>query len=136
MLAGGIVIAYASVRWLRAGSVHISEWFFGSVIGHDLLLVPAYATADRLCVHLLGRRRWLIPYLRVPAALSLLLLAIWWPLILRHDPGRRPQTGLSTSPFLARWVGITAVLFLVSGAVAVAAMVRRSRHRAEPAAAT
>ena len=137
MLAGAVVIGYAIVRWLRAGPLHITEWFAGSVIGHDLLLLPGYALADRLLVGLvglLGRRRWLAQYVRVPVALSLLLLAVWWPLILRHDPARRAQAGLSTRPFLGRWLAISAVLVAASGMAAVVASIRRRHSLRSPTA--
>lgn len=134
MLAGAVVIGYAAVRWLRAGPLHITEWFAGSVIGHDLLLLPGYALADCLLVQLLGRRRWLAQYVRVPVVLSLLLLAVWWPLILRHDPARRTQAGLSTQPFLGRWLAISAVLVAASGMAAVVASIRRRHSQLSPTA--
>ena len=128
MLGGAVVVAYAGVRWLQAGAWHISEWFIGSVVGHDLVLLPAYAAADLLLVRALSRHRWLVQYIRVPTLLSALLLAIWWPLILRHDPARRSQTGLSTAPFLGRWLTISAVIFGTAALAACADAIRRARQ--------
>jgi hypothetical protein len=132
MLAGAVVTVYAAVRWLSGGPVNILEWLAGSVIGHDLLLLPGYAAIDRLLVHSLGRRRWLVQYIRVPVAFSSLLLAVWWPLILRHDPARRSQTGLSTSPFLGRWLAISGLLFAGSAAAATVSVIRRRRSQLPP----
>jgi len=128
MGGGAVCIGYVGWRWLDAGAVNLAVWFGGSVVGHDLLIVPAYVGADRLLAHALKRRRWLINYVRMPAAFSLLLLAVWWPLILRHDPGRRPQTGLSTAPFMSRWLVISAALFTGSAVLATVSSVRRSRR--------
>jgi len=125
MIGSAVVIGYAGVRWLRAGTWPITEWLAGSVIGHDFLLLPGYAAADRVLVLLLRRRKWLAQYVRVPVALSLLLLAVWWPLILRHDPARRRQSGLSTAPFLGRWLVISGALFAASGIAAACALRRR-----------
>ena len=124
MLGGGVVTLYAAARGLRAGPVHITEWFTGSVVGHDLVLLPGYAAADRVLIRLLRRQRWLAQYIRFPAAMSLLLLAVWWPLILRHDPARRTQTGLSTAPFFGRWLVISLSLFAASAVAAVFAAKR------------
>jgi len=81
-----------------------------------------------------------INYLRVPAAFSLLLLAVWFPLILglsEHNYHR--ASGLVTSPYLGRWLAVTGVLFAASAASyalalrrasASARRARRSRHPA------
>ena len=78
---------YAAVRSCSAARVAV--WFLGAVIGHDLLLVPLYALADRSAVAVILHRAPGLPavawinYVRVPAALSGLLLLVWFPLILR-----------------------------------------------------
>ena len=69
-----------------------------------------------------------INYLRVPAALSGLLLLIWFPLIFRL-PRRFPvTTTLSLSPYLWHWLAVTGALFLLSAA----ALALRLRARRGP----
>ncbi len=61
-----------------------------------------------------------INYLRVPAALSGLLLLVWFPLILRLRTHYQASTTLSTNPFLWHWLAVTGALFLLSAAAFVA----------------
>ncbi len=68
-------------------------------------------------------------YIRVPAAFSLLLFVVWFPLILglsEHFYHR--GSGLTTQPYLGRWLAITGVLFGIS-AVSYALRLRRSASR-------
>nr|WP_234378822.1 hypothetical protein [Streptomyces sp. FXJ1.172]WEO99423.1 hypothetical protein A6P39_038295 [Streptomyces sp. FXJ1.172] len=106
--------AYAGSRLFAGDRLGVTLWIVGAAVLHDLVLVPLYALADRLVVRGLeaaGRRGW-TPYVRVPAALSLLLLLVWFPLISRMTAQRyRLATGLSPDGFLTRWLLITAVLF-------------------------
>jgi hypothetical protein len=74
-----------------------------------------------------------INYLRVPAALSGLLLLVWFPLILRLRTRYQASTTLSASPFLWHWLAVTGVLFLASAA-ALALRVRALRPPAAPPA--
>jgi hypothetical protein len=68
-------------------------------------------------------------YIRVPTAFSLLLFLVWFPLILglsEHFYHR--GSGLTTQPYLGRWLAITGVLFGIS-AVSYALRLRRSASR-------
>jgi hypothetical protein len=127
--------AYAGVRLLADDWFGVALWFVGAALLHDLVLLPLYAAADRAVVRGLGaagRREWAL-YVRVPAALSGLLLLVWFPLIGGMvDRRYRSATGLSPDGFLARWLLITAVLFGVS-ALLLAARVRRATKRRPPA---
>lgn len=119
---------YAGVRLLAGDWFQVVLWFVGAAVLHDLVLVPLYAAADRALTGALGavRRREWIGYVRVPAALSGLLLLVWFPLISgRVDERYRLATGLSADGFLARWLLITAVLFGGS-ALLLALRVRRA----------
>ncbi|WP_218135894.1 hypothetical protein [Nonomuraea jiangxiensis] len=104
-------------------------WFVGAVILHDLVLFPLYSAADfaarsstartprrrRTAARPPGRRPAPINYLRLPTAFSGLLLLVWSPLILHGaEPNYRAAVGLSTIPYLTRWILVTLVLFAAS----------------------
>lgn len=104
--------AYAGVRLLAGDWFGVALWFVGAALLHDLVLLPLYAALDRAVVRGLGARREWVPYVRVPAALSGLLLLVWFPLVSGMVERRyRSATGLPADVFLARWLLITAVLF-------------------------
>jgi hypothetical protein len=121
---------YAAVRLASSHPVAVAAWFLGAVIGHDLLLMPLYALADRSAMAALRHREPQLPatpwinYLRVPAALSGLLLLVWFPLILRLRSPYHASTTLSADPYLWHWLAVTGTLFLLS-AVAFALRLRR-----------
>jgi hypothetical protein len=131
---------YAAVRLASSHPVAVAAWFLGAVIGHDLLLMPLYSLADRSAMAALRHRGPPLPaapwinYLRVPAALSGLLLLVWFPLILRLRSPYHASTTLSADPYLRHWLAVTGALFLLS-AVAFALRLRRQpRAAARPAA--
>ncbi|MET9971075.1 hypothetical protein ABZZ80_35535 [Streptomyces sp. NPDC006356] len=122
--------AYAGIRLLADDWFGVALWFVGAAVLHDLVLLPLYAALDRAAVRGLGavRRRDWVPYVRVPAALSGLLLLVWFPLISGMVERRyRSGTGLPADVFLARWLLITAVLFGGS-ALLLAVRLRRLRR--------
>ncbi|MEY9995117.1 hypothetical protein ABIE67_007149 [Streptomyces sp. V4I8] len=120
--------AYAGLRLLDGDRFGIALWFVGAAVLHDLVLVPLYGAADQALLRgfeAAGGRRW-VSYVRVPAALSLLLLLVWFPLISGRVADRYAfATGLSADGFPARWLLITAVLF---GGSAVVFVLRRRRE--------
>jgi hypothetical protein len=113
--------------------LRMAVWFLGALIGHDLLLFPLYALADKTLATIVPRRRGrlltrpgTVNYLRVPALLSALLLLMFFPLILRKSEGPYgAASGLDESPFLGRWLLLTGVAFAMS-AVLLAIRMRRS----------
>jgi hypothetical protein len=67
----------------------------------------------------------LLNYVRIPVAFSLLLLMVFFPLILGlSQPGYHRASGLSTQPYLWRWLAITGVMFAMS-AISYAWRLRR-----------
>ncbi|CAL2057696.1 conserved membrane protein of unknown function [Streptomyces murinus] len=124
--------AYAGIRLLADDWFAVALWIVGAALLHDLVLVPLYAAADRAVIHGLaaaGQRAW-TPYVRVPAALSALLLLVWFPLISGRTAERyRLATGLSPDGFLTRWLLITAVLFGGSAALLVRRVRRAAKQR-------
>ncbi|WP_371793536.1 hypothetical protein OG285_15105 [Streptomyces sp. NBC_01471] len=134
------VAGYAAVQLLMGRTVAVAVWFIGAALLHDLVLVPVYSAADLTAQTALpphkdrkdpsaGRR--LLNHLRAPVALSLLLLLVWFPLILRRSAPYHQDTGLSDSVYLDRWLLITAGLFAASALAALINMARR-RHRTRP----
>ncbi|MFI6992181.1 hypothetical protein [Nonomuraea wenchangensis] len=131
-----LVAGYAATRVVEVGIwPGFLVWFVGAVILHDLVLFPLYSAADfaarsatahtrprgrtaarrRRRPRPTGPRPAPINYLRVPTAFSGLLLLVWSPLILRGaEPNYRAAVGLSTIPYLNRWILVTLVLFAAS----------------------
>ena len=129
-------------------------WFAVAIVGHDLLLFPLYSLADLSVQRLLpwGASRGrssrpaatapgavpgppVINYVRIPVAFSLLLLLAFFPLILGlSEPEYHRASGLTTQPYLWRWLAVTGVLFTAS-AVTYALRWRRASSRARKQAA-
>lgn len=119
--------------------VRIVIWFAAAVIGHDVVLFPLYALADRSLRGVLrvlpaarGNRTPVVPplnYLRIPALGAGLLLLLFLPGII--EQGQQTYlsaTGQTQQPYLDRWLLLTAALFALS--VVVYAV--RSRRAAAP----
>jgi hypothetical protein len=134
MLGCFALAGYATAELLPNNAVGIPIWFVGAVIGHDLILMPMYTVADRSVMAVFRHRRPQLPavpwinYLRVPAALSGMLLLIWFPLIFRLPRRFTATTTLSLDPFLWHWLAVTGALFLLS-AMALAVRLRGGRGR-------
>ena len=128
---------YAAARLVSSHPVAVVVWFLGAVIGHDLLLMPLYSLADRSAMAAVRHREPQLPatpwinYVRVPAALSGLLLLVWFPLILRLQSPYHASTTLSADPYVWHWLAVTGALFLLS-AVAFAVRLRRQSRTAPP----
>lgn len=118
---------YAGVRLLAGDWFGVALWFVGAAVVHDLVLLPLYAAADRALVRTAGRH---VLYVRVPAALSLLLLLVWFPLISGRVQDRYASaTGLSPDGFAARWLLLTAALFGGSAVLCVLRLRRATKQR-------
>ena len=131
---------YAAARLVPSRPLGVAAWFLGAVIGHDLLLMPLYSLADRSAMAAIRHRDPGLPvtpwinFVRVPAALSALLLLVWFPLILRLRSPYHASTTLSADPYMWHWLAVTGALFLLS-AVAFALRLRGLRLRGKPHAA-
>jgi hypothetical protein len=118
--------ALLTVLDFRAAS-NVVLWLVAAVILHDLVLLPAYSTLDRL-----GQVtfRGAINYVRVPLGLSLLMLLVFWGTIREKGEGAfRRVSGLEYEGYLARWLLVSAALFAVSGALYLLRIWRSSRPR-------
>jgi hypothetical protein len=102
----------------------IAVWFAIAVIGHDLILFPLYALAERF---LPKRRRGAKPidahrvpltnYLRIPTLATALTFALFLPGIIRQGAFTyTAATGLTQEPFLNRWLLLVAGFYLISAA--------------------
>lgn len=128
---------YAAARLVPSRPLGVAVWFLGAVIGHDLLLMPLYSLADRSAMAAIRHRTPRLPalpwinYLRVPAGLSLLLLLVWFPLILRLHINYQASTTLSADPYFWHWLAVTGALFLLSAVM----LALRLRMRPRPVTA-
>ncbi|MFG2826221.1 hypothetical protein ACGFWI_01865 [Streptomyces sp. NPDC048434] len=145
MLASFALTAFAGVRLLAGGQWPlVLGWFAGAALLHDLVLLPLYALADRAVVRCTagtgGHRAW-TAYVRVPAALSGLLLLVWFPLIAGSVGSGsaahyEATTRLPGGVFLTRWLLVTAGLCALSalwlaGRTVQQRLRERSRRRME-----
>lgn len=141
LLGSFALTGYALVHLIGAPPVpRMAVWFLAAVIGHDLVLFPLYAAADRSITGLRRRRRPrrapavpVLNYLRVPALGTALLFLLFLPGIIRQ--GARTYlnaTGQTQEPFLARWLLLTAAMFAASAMVYV---IRSWRARSQRTAA-
>lgn len=136
LLLGGLALAGYAVVVLGVSQLFnptvwwqsIAVWFAVAVIGHDLILFPLYALADRLLSrtskpsderpHERGsvpRRIPVINHLRMPTLAAGLLLMMFLPGIIEQGgPAYTAATGLTQTPYLTRWLLLTAAFYLIS----------------------
>jgi hypothetical protein len=97
-------------------------WFLAAIIGHDLVLFPLYALADRSLTAALAamrnRRAGPSPrvsplnYLRVPTLAAGLSLLLFFPGIIQQGKATySAATGQSQEPFFGRWLLLVAALY-------------------------
>jgi hypothetical protein len=139
LLACVAVSGLAIQRWFDVGGHDtrlILTWFLALLIGHDLVFVPLYSLVDRILSHRPAARPGPARYararlhIRVPVMLSGLLLLVFAPLILRKSSGDYGNyAGLSSHPYLGRWLIATACLFVLSAVVYIARVIIDQRRR-------
>jgi hypothetical protein len=127
LLASFAVAAYALARSLEltANPDRLLLWMGGSIVAHDLVLLPLYATLGVIAAAVLipsgGGSRLRIAalnHVRFPALASGLLLLVWYPLIAGPaERGFMRTTGLSKDVYLQRWLILSAALFALSAVV-------------------
>lgn len=119
--------ALITVLDFRAAS-NVVLWLVAAVVLHDFLILPLYSAADRGARALLPGTK--VNYVRVPAGLSLLLLAVFWGTIRGKGEGAYARvSGLAWDGYGTRWLLVTAALFALSAAVYLV----RSRTGRQPA---
>jgi hypothetical protein len=136
LLASLALAAYVAQAFFALGLSSIVRWFLIALVGHDLVLLPLYTALDWVAfggergrARAARARVSAVPYVRVPALLSGLLLLVYAPEILRLGPSYYQQlTGLGDGIYLGRWLGATGVMFALAG-LAYAVALRRARGR-------
>ncbi len=129
-----LVAGYAASRVVGTPqAVRTAAWFLGAAIVWDFVLAPLMALLDRALRPLSTRSRALpggvpaLNYVRVPAALSALLLLVSAPLIFQRSEGPYfDASGLEQDPYLGRWLLVTVLLF-AGAALTYAVAVLRAR---------
>ena len=108
-LAALALAAWALVQIPGLGNwQRIVVWLVAAVVVHDLVLVPAYTVAGRL----VGRS----PFVRIPLALSALLLLVFFPVMCGKGEGAYARvSGAEWDGYAERWLLVSALLFLGSG---------------------
>jgi hypothetical protein len=135
-LLGYIVATFTPAALWNPGTwwQSIAVWFAAAIIGHDLLLFPLYALADRVLSTRTGRRLrdpkvLARNYIRVPALGAGLTLLIFLPGIIEQGGATyQAATGQTQQPFLGRWLLLTAAMFTISALVYVARLVAARRQ--------
>ena len=142
---GGYAVSVLGVRNLFNPNVwwqSIAVWFAVAVIGHDLILFPLYALADRLLPKRhsgpnVGDEASRHPpkhipvtnYLRMPTLAAGLLLLMFLPGIIEQGaPTYQAATGQTQAPFLARWLLLTAAFYLASAVCYAVRTLLRQRN--------
>lgn len=119
VVASFAVAGYAFVEIARSPSPPSFAIFFaGAIICHDLIAFPIYSALDRLAGRAAGAfdLAGALNYVRVPAILAGFALVVWFPLILGLDTDAyRSAAGTEPPDYLARWLALTAALFVGSG---------------------
>jgi len=126
-VAGSLLLSgYGLLRITELpGAGRIFIWLLVAALLHDLVALPLYSVLLRIAHGAAGRAiesraamLLALNHVRIPAAISALLLLIYFPLILRIDPeSYEATTGIGLDPYLGRWLLISAALFLGSGVI-------------------
>jgi hypothetical protein len=100
---------------------NIAIWLVAAVVLHDLVALPLYTGADRAARAVTGAA---INYVRIPVALSLLMLVVFYGTIAGKGEGAyHAVSGRSFDGYVTRWLLVSAALFAGSGLLY---LVRRS----------
>ena len=124
VLSSLALVLYAILRIFEIPTTGwILAWMGAAIVAHDFIALPIYSLFLRVAEEgadaaLPTRRRSLLALnaFRIPAAFSLVLLLISFPLIFQIDePRYKLTTGLGLDRYLGNWLLITGVMFLIGG---------------------
>jgi len=109
-------------------------WFFGAIVVHDLVFLPAYSLIDRVLSRRpaagLGPARYARArvHIRVPTMLAGLLALVFFPLISRTDRSDYGDaSGLTPDAYLHRWLWVAGGLYALSAVIYVFRVVHSRR---------
>ena len=89
-------------------SVGVAAWLIAAVVVDDFVILPLYSGADRAIRH--------SNYIRIPGAISLLMLVVFWGTIAgRGERAYHSVSGRTYDGYVTRWLLVTAALFAASG---------------------
>jgi hypothetical protein len=116
--------AWALLEMLDSRSAErIAVWLVACVVVHDLVVFPLYSGADRGLRRIAGSA---INYVRIPAALSVLMLVVFWGTISGSgERAYRAVSGREFDGYATRWLLVSAALF--GGSALLYLLRRRSR---------
>jgi hypothetical protein len=113
LLLSFVPAAFALSQLLDERRLDVGKWLIGSAVLHDAVLLPLYVLVDAGAVALWRRHpgpvAWL-NFVRIPAAVSGMLLLIYSPEILGKAESFEQKTGRSTDAYLGHWLLVTALL--------------------------
>jgi hypothetical protein len=128
--AAAWVLAQMFTARVAPQPLNLVLWLALGAVVHDFALLPAYSLVDRL-VRLLPRDA--VNHVRVPLAVSGVLLLVWFPLILDRQPsGYVNALGRQPPDFLGRWLAATGGLAALSALIYAVRRVRAGRAAAPP----
>jgi len=108
------------------GAQRAAIWLVGCVVLHDLVALPLYTGADRTARAALGGA---INYVRVPAALSVLMLIVFFGTIAEKGEGAyHAVSGRDYEGYAGRWLLVSAALFATAGLLYLLRRGAEGRH--------
>lgn len=108
------------------GARRVAIWLVACVVLHDLVALPLYTGADRAARAVLGGA---INYVRVPVALSVLMLVVFLGTIAEKGEGSyHAVSGRSYDGYAARWLLVSGALFAASGLLYLLRREAEGRH--------
>jgi hypothetical protein len=95
------------------GARRAAIWLVGCVVLHDLVVLPLYTGGDRTARAALGGA---INYVRIPVALSVLMLVVFFGTIAEKGEGAyHAVSGRDYEGYAGRWLLVSAALFAAAG---------------------
>jgi hypothetical protein len=95
------------------GARRAAIWLVACVVLHDLVVLPLYTGADRAARAAVGGA---INYVRIPVALSVLMLVVFLGTIAEKGEGAyHAVSGRDYEGYAERWLLVSAALFAASG---------------------
>ena len=108
------------------GARRAAIWLVACVVLHDLVVLPLYTGADRAARSVVGGA---INYVRIPVALSVLMLVVFLGTIAEKGEGAyHAVSGQSWDGYAQRWLLVSAGLFAASGLLYLARRGAEGRH--------